>query len=141
MNEEEFDNLKPSDVVRIKNVSFKEKNGSGERFSQSRRFLIVDKQNDEVILKSITSRVAHRTAVLYGKRVKNLEVAGLVKESAILCTEDNELHLTKNDIKYIDKKVGTLDKKEFLEVKRKSLEMNRRNIQLKYKITIRDNEM
>lgn len=84
-------------------------------------------------MKTITSQTQTRIAKRYGVMIEKDPVNGLTKNSAVLCTADNEVTFKKNPSHKL-KKIGEVSDKKMFEVLQKIAVCNRRNIQTRYAV-------
>lgn len=127
------EDVKPKDIISVK-LSFVNKETGNETRSMSRPCLVSDTDSERIIFKTITSQIDTEISNRYGIKITMNERNGLNKNSAVLCTKDNEGIIMKQDVDKI-KKIGEVSDKEMVMVLKRSIACKRQNIQTKFKVS------
>lgn len=130
------DDIKVKDIVSVP-LSFVDKETGKETRKMNRPCLVINSNNEYIKCRTITSQTDTKIAKLYGVPLEKGQTSGLNKDSAVLCTKDNEVNLRKKDFPTI-KKMGVVSDEEMVSTLKRATMCNRKNIQTRYTVNQND---
>ncbi|RSL31718.1 hypothetical protein D7Z54_18980 [Salibacterium salarium] len=89
--------------ILLVDIKFKDNKTGNVRISQKRPFVVMKKNDDEIALQTITSRINKYPANTYGVLLKKDQQNGLKSDSSLLCTKDNGFLLAMKKLKTVKK--------------------------------------
>ncbi|MEK4306905.1 type II toxin-antitoxin system PemK/MazF family toxin [Oceanobacillus sp. FSL K6-0251] len=124
--------VKRKDIIGVK-LSFINKETGEQTTPVKRPCLVIQSTDDELICRTITSRTDNYLTKKYGVRINKNDENGLNKDSAVLCTDDNEVILNKANLASCER-YGQITSKEHLAVMKHVTHCNRMEFQTKYTV-------